>query len=87
MERKTYALGNVPKPVLRPDFHKLNDLCGEIFQNFSFAKWKDIDHKNTNRCIYIKSCKDLCWENGGEEFEWSGKDIELDRSFSKCLSR
>ena len=61
MERKTYALGNLPKPVLRPDFHKLDDLCGEIFQNFLFAKWKDIDHKNTNRCIYIKSCKDLCW--------------------------
>ena len=41
MERKTYALGNLPKPVLRPDFHKLDDLCGEIFQNFLFAKWKD----------------------------------------------
>ena len=33
-----YALGNLPKPVLRPDLRKLDDLHGKIFWDFLFVK-------------------------------------------------
>ena len=31
-------MGNLPKPVLRPDLRKLDDLRGKIFRDFSFVK-------------------------------------------------
>ena len=35
---KTHALGNFPKPVLRLDLGKLDDLRSEVLGNFSFVK-------------------------------------------------
>ena len=60
MERKTYALGNLPKPVLRPNFTNSMTFAVKSSGTFCLQSGRT-DHRNTNRCIYIKSCKDLCW--------------------------